>query len=283
MKDSPYFSHDSNAKDDPKCMLLIDALGLEGYGIYWVLIELLREQPEYKYPLNLVPILAKRYNTSLEKMKAVILNFNLFIIDNDEFFSLSLIKRMDKMNYLLEQKRTAGHIGANKRWSKQTENKQLNSGAITELKQSHNSVIAENSKLKEIKLNKRKGNKKKEENIYIQPEPIFYKEHYHLKLTNEQYEKLINEFGAEEVNGIIDNVCDKSQSYLKKYSNFNLLIRNWIKLSIQRQGGNKNESAYNKRLNYKFDPIEAEREYLEFKATIDERRISGEWSLGDID
>ena len=54
-----YFSHDSNAKDDPKCMLLIDQLGLEGYGIFWILIEVLREQPEYRYPIDLVPILAR--------------------------------------------------------------------------------------------------------------------------------------------------------------------------------------------------------------------------------
>ena len=40
-KDAYYFSHDSNAKDDPKCMVLIDQLGLEGYGIFWVLIETL--------------------------------------------------------------------------------------------------------------------------------------------------------------------------------------------------------------------------------------------------
>ena len=31
-KDAYYFSHDSNAQDDPKCMLLIDQLGMEGYG-----------------------------------------------------------------------------------------------------------------------------------------------------------------------------------------------------------------------------------------------------------
>ena len=37
-----YFPHDSNAKDDPKCMILIDPLGPEGYGIYWVLVEILR-------------------------------------------------------------------------------------------------------------------------------------------------------------------------------------------------------------------------------------------------
>ena len=36
-KDAYYFTHDSNAKDDPKCALLIDQLGMEGYGIYWML------------------------------------------------------------------------------------------------------------------------------------------------------------------------------------------------------------------------------------------------------
>ena len=74
---SYYFSHDSNAKDDPKCMLLIDQLGLEGYGIYWVLVEVLRDQETLKYPLNLVPILARRYNTTAEKMLTVIKKYGL--------------------------------------------------------------------------------------------------------------------------------------------------------------------------------------------------------------
>ena len=43
-KDAYYFTHDSNAKDDPKCALLIDQLGMEGYGIYWMLIEVV-ERP----------------------------------------------------------------------------------------------------------------------------------------------------------------------------------------------------------------------------------------------
>ncbi|MFR4036304.1 MAG: Lin1244/Lin1753 domain-containing protein [Butyricimonas faecalis] len=59
-KDAYYFTHDSNAKDDPKCALLIDQLGMEGYGIYWMLIEVLRDQPDYKYPLALLPSL--KYN-----------------------------------------------------------------------------------------------------------------------------------------------------------------------------------------------------------------------------
>ena len=111
-----YFSHDSNAKDDPKCMLLIDQLGLEGYGIYWVLIEVLRDQPEFKYPLNLIPILARRYNTTAEKMMTVIRNYELFNFDAENmFFSLSLNNRMNKIKNSIEQRRIAGIASAEKR------------------------------------------------------------------------------------------------------------------------------------------------------------------------
>jgi len=42
-KDAYYFSHDSNSQDDPKCMILIDQLGMEGYGIFWACVEKMHE------------------------------------------------------------------------------------------------------------------------------------------------------------------------------------------------------------------------------------------------
>ena len=95
MKDAYYFPHDSNAKDDPKCVLLIEQLGLEGYGIYWVLIEILRDQPDYKYPIILIPSIARKYSTTVEKIKTVIISYGLFETNEKEFFfSDSLIRRM---------------------------------------------------------------------------------------------------------------------------------------------------------------------------------------------
>lgn len=108
MKDAYYFSHDSNAKDDPKCSMLIEQLGLEGYGIYWVLVEVLREQSEYRYPLNLLPVIARKYNTTTEKMKVVVGNYGLFTIDDDQFFSESLCRRMQVREEVREKKQIAG-------------------------------------------------------------------------------------------------------------------------------------------------------------------------------
>ena len=115
-KDAYYFPHDSNAKDDPKCVLLIEQLGMEGYGIYWMLIETLRDQPEYKYPVNLLPALARRYNTTPEKVKTVVFNYGLFMIEDDDvFFSQSLIHRMIPLEKRKEQARLAGLKSAEKR------------------------------------------------------------------------------------------------------------------------------------------------------------------------
>lgn len=109
MKDAYYFTHDSNAKDDPKCMMLIETLQLEGYGIFWMLVETLRDQPNYKYPLILVPALARRYNTTAEKIKAVIQNYGLFQVDDREFFySESLNTRMIAWDNSKEKFRLAG-------------------------------------------------------------------------------------------------------------------------------------------------------------------------------
>ena len=121
-KETCYFSHDANAKDDFKIMLLIEELGLEGYGIFWVLIETLREQQNYKYPLKLLSVLARKYNTTLAKLEVVVKNYHLFKIEDDCFFySSSLNRRMQKMEEAREQRVIAGKISAAKRKQKQIE------------------------------------------------------------------------------------------------------------------------------------------------------------------
>lgn len=118
-KDAFFFPHDSNANCDPKCMLLIHQLGLEGYGIFWVLIETLREQADYKCPLALIPVLAERFKTSAEKMKTVISSFDLFTIEEDKFFySPSLMHRLEVMNIKKLRKVEAGRKAIAARWGK---------------------------------------------------------------------------------------------------------------------------------------------------------------------
>ena len=116
-KDAYYFPHDSNAKDDPKCVLLIEQLGMEGYGIYWMLIETLREQPDDTYPMANIPALGRRYNTTAEKVKTVVCNYGLFTVKDDKiFFSDSLNRRMLVFEEKRAKRSEAGRLGNAARW-----------------------------------------------------------------------------------------------------------------------------------------------------------------------
>ena len=116
-KDAYYFPHDSNAKDDPKCVLPIEQLGMEGYGIYWMLIETLREQPDYTYPVANIPALGRRYNTTAEKVKTVVCNYGLFTVKDDKiFFSDSLNRRMLVFEEKRAKRSEAGRLGNAARW-----------------------------------------------------------------------------------------------------------------------------------------------------------------------
>ena len=150
-----YFPHDSNAKDDPKCMVLIDQLGMEGYGIYWVLIELLRDQNNYQYPMAATGAIARKYATSKEKVETVISNFGLFEATEDGyFFSPSLKKRMAPLDTKRKALSDAGKKGNEARWR---ENKGLPSLPDSQ-------AIATRSQIEKNREEKSKEEKKKKEN-----------------------------------------------------------------------------------------------------------------------
>lgn len=158
-KDTCYFSHDANAKDDYKCMLLIDQMGLEGYGIFWVLIETLREQKDYKYPLQLVPSLARKYNTTQAKMETVINAYGLFEIDAQSFFfSGSLNRRMSFLEQKREKLVAASRKGVEAKREKQNQ-------LILELSQ----IDSINHRLTDGQPSKEKESKLKESKLNINP------------------------------------------------------------------------------------------------------------------
>lgn len=161
-KDTFWFPHDSNAADDDKTMVLIDQLGLEGYGIYWVLIEKLREKPDFRIPFSNIPALARRYATSAEKMKTVITQFGLFEYDEHGFFySVSLIERMQTWLEKKQKASLAGKASAQKRLQTSTEKQQAFNGCSTNVQQTFNncSTITEQNRTEDNRI---------EENITIQ-------------------------------------------------------------------------------------------------------------------
>ena len=147
-----WFKHDTNAKDDHKVMLLMDQLGIEGYGIFWILIEVLREQDNYVYPLSMLPVLAKRYYSSAEKFRAVVLNYGLFeVFEDDSFSSPSLLKRMDSYDAICGKRRVSGSIGGKKKAEKLIANaKQMLSNDVANAKQPCSKPVASRVELSRV-------------------------------------------------------------------------------------------------------------------------------------
>lgn len=118
-KEAYYFSHDANARNDIKIIKLRRALGLEGYAIYFCLIEILREQKDHKLPLDSVNDIAFELHTSEEKLNVVINSFDLFLIEDSRFFSARLLRSMDGYNEKKLKLSEAGKRGNAKRWGGQ--------------------------------------------------------------------------------------------------------------------------------------------------------------------
>ena len=149
-KEAFYFSHDSNSRSDEKILKLRLKHGWEGYGIYWALIEMLRDSSTYELECDL-DLIAFELRCDKDKIKSIIFDFNLFIISGSNFFSHSLKRRMELKEAKSEQARDA----ARTRWAKQ---KKSNSNADALQEQSNSNAIKEKKEKKENEIHSKNPN-----------------------------------------------------------------------------------------------------------------------------
>ncbi len=109
-----YFRHDENAANDIKHLALRSQLAMEGYGIYWFLVEQLALAGG-RMQLKMIPMLAAIMQTTPDKAMSVVKNYDLFTIDEDGFFSERLNKELEKRGTLSEVGRAAGLKSAESR------------------------------------------------------------------------------------------------------------------------------------------------------------------------
>lgn len=120
IKSTNYFSHDSNARNDEKLVRLRMKQGAAGYGVYFMILERLREEADY--------MSAKDYNmiafdlrVDAAIVKSVVEDFGLFTFTDDGkcFYSESFTRRMDIKDTLRRQRSEGGKIGMKNRWKKE--------------------------------------------------------------------------------------------------------------------------------------------------------------------
>lgn len=114
-----YFSHDSNARNSSKMLPVRMKYGAEGYGIYFMLLERLRDEDDYKSVKDYNAI-AFDLRVDASIIKAVVEDFGLFVFTEDGkyFYSEGFNKRMAFKDEKSKRRSEAGKKGAKKRWSK---------------------------------------------------------------------------------------------------------------------------------------------------------------------
>lgn len=145
-----YFPHDSNARNSDKLIPLRIKKGTEGYGVYFMILERLREEPDYT-SIKDYNTLAFDFRVGSDLVKSVVEDFGLFQFTEDgkRFYSEGFTNRMQKK----DEKSNKARESARKRW----ENKQTQGKPDANALQTQGKPDA--SKGEETKLKESKGEK----------------------------------------------------------------------------------------------------------------------------
>lgn len=149
-KDTYYFSHDVNASNDPKIIVMKELCGVISYAWWWILIEQLAAQEEYKLPMDKITFTglgiafgmkqneanASSNEAKLSTAKQAEAYVNLLInecelleTDGEFFWSPSLLRRnllrKKKQEEISKKRSEAGRLGGLKSGKTRSKTKQM--------------------------------------------------------------------------------------------------------------------------------------------------------------
>jgi hypothetical protein len=209
-KEAYYFPHFCNARHDRKIRRLRKELGVEGYGIYFMLLETLREQQDLMYPLEDLDLLAEEFGVSEAKIQVAVSKYDLFEIDESQkFFSPKMLVYLEPYFRMKEQRREAGLKSAAKR--------QLNNRSTT----------VEQMKEKESKVNEIK---EKESKVSFSVQLLQY-----VVELGDEYDSFYSYWTEKDKKG-------KERWEMEKFFNIERRIKTWMTNSTKfKNNGTNNE------------------------------------------
>lgn len=138
MAKQKYFSHDSNARNDEKIVNMRMQMGAEGYAIYFMILERLRESEDFMGVKD-YNVIAFDLRVDAKDVKRVVEDFGLFQFTDDgkQFYSDSFRDRMRIMESKRIKQVEAGKRTASMRWS----GSKSEGDGVTNLSEKSNSTI----------------------------------------------------------------------------------------------------------------------------------------------
>ena len=214
-KDTFYFSHDYNVRNDEKIKRLIRKHGMQGYGVFWAIIEdLYNNANALRTDYDGI---AYDLRSDSDIVASVINDFDLFIFNGDFFGSKSVEERLNQRNSKSESARKS----ASYRWN--------NANALQ--------TQSEGNAKKERKGKEIKGNK------------IYYRDN--ISLSEKENTNLISEYGENAVSELYDYLSAyKVEKSYKTKSDY-LTIKRWVVDAVKKQnktGFSKNGNTYQNQL-----------------------------------
>ena len=224
MKETFYFPHDYNAMQDEKIKMLIRKHGMEGYGIFWAIVEMLYNnanalRTDYEG-------IAFDVRTNCEKIESIVNDFDLFIVDGDTFGSMSIERRLNER----KEKSRKAKESASYRWNNANALRtECDGNAIKEKK------VKEKKEKKEIKVNditvssetKIKNEAFERFNKWLDSETTFVRK-IKKQITEEQFMKLKKTYNSTQIMNTILNL-ENYKDATKKYTSVYLTVNNWLK------------------------------------------------------
>jgi len=137
-----YFIHQSNSFQDYKIIKMRSKLGIESYGIFWALLELLFNE-ENKLCIDDYDALAFSLQCDSNILKQVIEDFDLFVVQDGCFYSKRLNEHIEEIN----TKSNKAKESASRRWN--------NANAMRTHSEPNASISISSSKSNSKSINKR--------------------------------------------------------------------------------------------------------------------------------
>lgn len=124
LKNKHWFPHPANLRNDRRMRRAMkDFPGAVAYGVIVLMIEVLRNEPDFKYPVRDLDLLASEFDISLPILQTLIGNYNFFEFkkfESEEVFVSPVLNEL-MIPYLQKQSQNkiAGEVSAKKRKLKQ--------------------------------------------------------------------------------------------------------------------------------------------------------------------
>ena len=199
MKETFYFSHDYNSRNDPKLQEVIRQCKLEGLAIFWCLVEMMYEQGG-KLMISLCDSYAFALHTEANILRKVVdISFEK---DEKCFWCGRVLENLQTREAKREAKVKAGRLGG------------LSSGLVRRSKAKQCFNQNEANEAKESKVKESKVNKIQFLNFVF--------------LTENEYQKLCEKISKEKTDEMIQKLNSYIGSKGKKYKSHYFTILMWI-------------------------------------------------------